>query len=92
LVKHNVDVIVALSDGCPSCQTSNQCHSHVAIGMTNPVDDELVASLARPGGNVTGTSFVRPQLVTKRLQLLTEVVPQHTRATSGIRVRTMTGR
>jgi putative tryptophan/tyrosine transport system substrate-binding protein len=45
--------------------------------MADPVDDELVASLARPGGNVTGTTFLGPQLVTKRLQLLSEVVPQH---------------
>ena len=49
----------------------------VAIGMADPVDDELVASLARPGGNLTGTSFLGPQLVTKRLQLLSEVVPEH---------------
>ena len=47
--------------------------------MADPVDDELVASLARPGGNLTGTSFLGPQLVTKRLQLLCEVVPQHSR-------------
>jgi putative ABC transport system substrate-binding protein len=45
--------------------------------MADPVDDELVASLARPGGNLTGTSFLGPQLVTKRLQLLSEVVPEH---------------
>jgi len=49
----------------------------VAIGMADPVDDELVASLARPGGNLTGTSFLGPQLVTKRLQLLSEVAPEH---------------
>jgi hypothetical protein len=34
----------------------------VAIGMANPVGDELVASLARPGGNVTGTTFVGPRV------------------------------
>jgi len=51
----------------------------VAIGMADPVEDELVISLARPGENVTGTSFLGPQLVTKRLQLLSEVVPQHSR-------------
>src|SRR5579864_6545536 len=47
--------------------------------MADPVEDGLVASLARPGGNVTGTSFLGPELVTKRLQLLSEVVPQHSR-------------
>ena len=47
--------------------------------MADPVEDELVASLARPGGNVTGTTFLGPELVAKRLQLLKEVVPQLSR-------------
>ena len=47
--------------------------------MADPVDDELVISLARPGGNVTCTTFLGPQLVMKQLQLLSEVVPQHVR-------------
>ena len=47
--------------------------------MADLVADELVASLARPGANVTGTTFLGPQLVTKRLQLLSEIVPQHAR-------------
>src|SRR5262249_56069124 len=51
----------------------------VAIGMADPVADELVASLARPSGNVTGTTFLGPQLVTKRLQMLGEIVPHHSR-------------
>ena len=44
--------------------------------MADPVDDELVVSLARPGWNVTGTTFLGPELVAKRLQLLGEFVPQ----------------
>ena len=80
LVKHNVDVIVTLSTTAarPAKQATSLIPI-VAIGMADPVDDELVASLARPGGNVTGTTFLGPQLVTKRLQLLSEVVPQHPR-------------
>jgi ABC-type uncharacterized transport system substrate-binding protein len=43
--------------------------------MADPVADELVTSLARPDGNVTGTTFLGPELVSKRLQLLRKVVP-----------------
>src|SRR6516162_2821732 len=80
LVNNKVDVIVTLSTtaALPAKQTTNLIPI-VAIGMADPVDDELVASLARPGGNITGTTFLGPQLVTKRLQLLSEVVPQHSR-------------
>lgn len=78
LLKHDVDVIVAVSTTAarPAKQMTGVIPI-VAIGMADPVDDGLVGSLARPGGNVTGTSFLVPQLVTKRLQLLSEVVPQH---------------
>jgi putative ABC transport system substrate-binding protein len=78
LVKRNVEVIVALSTTAarPAKQVTSTIPI-VAINMADPVDDELVASLARPGGNVTGTTFLGPELVTKRLQLLSEIVPQH---------------
>ena len=51
--------------------------SEYAFAMADPVNDGLVASLGRPGGNVTGTTFLGPEVVTKRL--LSEVVPQHSR-------------
>jgi putative tryptophan/tyrosine transport system substrate-binding protein len=77
LVELKVDVIVALSTTAarPAKQATSLIPI-VAIGMADPVEDELVASLARPGGNVTGTTFLGPELVAKRLQLLGEVVPQ----------------
>jgi putative ABC transport system substrate-binding protein len=80
LVQRQVDVIVAFSTTAarPAKQATNVIPI-VGMGMADPVEDELVASLARPGGNVTGTTFLGPQLVAKRLQLLSEVVPQHSR-------------
>jgi ABC-type uncharacterized transport system substrate-binding protein len=80
LVKRRVDVIVAL--GTPAARAAKQATSVIpiiGIAMADPVEDELVASLARPGGNITGTTFLGPELVTKRLQLLAQVVPQHSR-------------
>src|SRR5215469_6559923 len=80
LVKHNVDLIVTLSTTAarPAKQATSRIPI-VAIGMADPVEDELVASLARPGGNVTGTTFLGPELVSKRLQLLKEIVPRLSR-------------
>jgi putative ABC transport system substrate-binding protein len=75
LVERQVDVIVAQSTTAarPAKQATSLIPI-VAIGMADPVEDELVASLARPGGNVTGTTFLGPELVAKRLQR--EAVPQ----------------
>jgi putative ABC transport system substrate-binding protein len=80
LVTRQVDVIVAFSTTAarPAKQATNVIPI-VGMGMADPVEDELVASLARPGGNVTGTTFLGPELVAKRLQLLSEAVPQHSR-------------
>jgi len=76
LVGENPEIIVAFSTTAarPAKQASGTIPI-VGIGMADPVADDLVASLARPGGNVTGTTFLGPELVAKRLQLLREVVP-----------------
>ena len=76
MVRSNLEVIVAFST--PAVRAARQVTSTipiVGIGMADPVADDLVQSLARPGGNVTGTTFLGPELVAKRLQLLKEVVP-----------------
>jgi putative ABC transport system substrate-binding protein len=76
LVGLNVDIIVAWST--PTARAAKQATNSIPIiaaVMADPVGDELVANLARPGGNVTGTTFLGPELVPKRLQLLRDVVP-----------------
>jgi putative ABC transport system substrate-binding protein len=81
LVGRRMDAIVALAT--PAVRAAMKATSVipiVGIGMADPVDDELVSSLARPGGNVTGTAFLGPELVSKRLQLLKEIVPGLSRA------------
>ncbi|WFU44186.1 ABC transporter substrate-binding protein [Bradyrhizobium sp. CB82] len=80
LVGRKPDVIVALSTTAarPAKQATGTIPI-VAVAMADPVADDLVASLARPGGNVTGTTFLGPELAAKRLQLLREAFPGLTR-------------
>jgi putative ABC transport system substrate-binding protein len=76
LVDSNVDVIVALNS--LSGRAAKQATSTIPIVvpvMGDPIEDGLVASLARPGGNVTGSTFIGPELVPKRLALLKEAIP-----------------
>jgi putative ABC transport system substrate-binding protein len=77
LVRLEVDVIVTGS-GTPGPVAARRATSTIPIVMTiagDPVGSGLVASLARPGGNVTGLSIVVPDLLGKQLQLLKEAVP-----------------
>src|SRR5215813_1941106 len=71
-----------VAGGTPAALSAKQASSMIPIvvaAMADPVADGLAASLARPGGNVTGNTFLGPELGSKRLQLLREIVPKVTR-------------
>jgi putative tryptophan/tyrosine transport system substrate-binding protein len=71
-----VDVIVASTDvAIAAVKRETQTIPIVMAISSDPVGTGFVASLARPGGNVTGNSFMSPELSGKRLELLKEVVP-----------------
>src|SRR5262245_65332725 len=77
LVRLNVDVIVAI--GTPGPLAAKRATSTIPIVMAaagDPLGSGLVASLARPGGNVTGMSLMAPDLGGKRLELLKELLPR----------------
>jgi putative tryptophan/tyrosine transport system substrate-binding protein len=76
LVRLNVDLIVASNSlAARAAQQATTTIPIVVPIMGDPVGDGLVASLARPGGNITGLTFLGPQLVPKRLALLKEALP-----------------
>jgi len=76
LVRINVDVIVTIGDAAKAAKQATNTIPIVMTGSADPVADRLVASLARPGGNVTGMSTMTAELGSKRLELLKEVVPR----------------
>ena len=80
LARLQVDVILAAAPPAP--EAAKRATSTIPIVMANhsdPVGSGLVASLARPGGNVTGLSMLTPQMRAKQLQLLKEILPRLTR-------------
>ena len=80
LVRLKVDLIV--TTGGPQVSAVKKATAIIPIVMTNsadPVSEGLVASLARPGGNVTGLSGLSPELITKRLEVLKDAVPKLSR-------------
>jgi putative ABC transport system substrate-binding protein len=80
LIRLKVNVIVAA--GPLAIQAAKQASETIPIVMAavgDPVASGFVASLARPGGNITGLSNMLPELVGKQLELLKEVVPKVSR-------------
>jgi putative ABC transport system substrate-binding protein len=80
LVRLKVDLIVAPAG--PSVLAAKEATKTIPIVMTNPADpvgEGMVASLARPGGNVTGLSSMGVDLNTKRLEILKDTIPKLSR-------------
>jgi len=80
LVRLKVDVIV--THGTPGVRAAKKTTTTIPIVMAavgDAVATGLVASLARPGGNVTGSTFFSPELHAKRLELIKEAMPNITR-------------
>jgi len=80
LVYLKVDIIVTA--GPPATRAAKEATNTIPIVMTNeadPVGTGFIASLARPGGNITGLSTLAPELGGKRLEILKEVVPKASR-------------
>ena len=82
LVLLKVDVLVA--ESTPAALAAKQVTSTIPIVMISvgePVEVNLVDSLAHPGGNITGLSLIAPQLAAKRLDLLKQALPKLSRVT-----------
>jgi len=80
LVRLKVDIIV--TTGPTTTRPAKEATSTIPIVMaqdTDPVGNGFVASLARPGGNITGLSSLAPELSGKRLEILKETVPKLSR-------------
>ena len=80
LVSVKVDLILAgATPGARAARNATTTIPIVAPSMGDPVRDELVASLARPGGNLTGSTFLGPELTPKRIEILKEALPRVSR-------------
>ena len=80
LVRLKVDVIVVpVTSAALAARNATRTIPIVMVAVPDPIGAGLVQSLARPGGNVTGLSFLNPELSAKQLQLLKEVVPKVSR-------------
>ena len=77
LVRLKVDIIVGAStNSALAAKSATTTIPIVMVNVGDPVGAGLVASLARPGGNVTGLASLSPELNTKRLEILKDAVPK----------------
>jgi putative ABC transport system substrate-binding protein len=77
LVDRNVDLIAAVGgEAAFAAKSATSTIPILFMAVGDPVGEGLVASLARPGGNITGFSNMLLELMPKRLELLSELVPQ----------------
>jgi len=80
LVRLEVDLIFAANTRAAlAARQATSTIPIVSAVMGDPVEDGLVASLAQPGGNVTGLTFLAPELTAKRMQLLKDALPNVSR-------------
>ena len=75
LVGRRVDLIMAVGDDAASAAKNATSTIPIVATVADPVKTGLVVSFARPGGNLTGVSVMFAELMPKRLQLLSELVP-----------------
>ena len=77
LVRRNVDIIMT-DGGTPAAIAARNATKTIPVVfalVSDPVGQGIVASLARPGGNITGISYQHPEVAAKSLSLLKEIVP-----------------
>ena len=80
LVRHKAEVIVApAAQNVVAARQASNTIAIVMVSVGDPVGNGLVTSLSRPGGNVTGTSFLTSEMIGKQLELLMQIVPRVTR-------------
>jgi putative ABC transport system substrate-binding protein len=79
LVALKVDVIVAIPGAVEAARDATKTIPIVVPAINDPVEERLVASLARPGGNITGPGWATAGLAGKRLELLKEAIPKLSR-------------
>jgi putative tryptophan/tyrosine transport system substrate-binding protein len=75
LARENVDIIIAIATPATHAAAQATTSIPIVISAADPLGTGLVTSLARPGGNITGVSTMLPDLASKRLELLREIIP-----------------